>query len=135
MGDLYSNILVKPTLAIATRTASADGTAVDRAEDGSLFQSAVVVVHTGAITDGTHTIEVQDSDASGSGFAAVADEFLQGTEPAIGSSDDNVLYEIGYLGSKRYIRAIVTAAGTTSGGTYGAVVILGDPRVKPAVRN
>lgn len=135
MGDLYNNILVKESLPVATRTATANGTAVDRAEDDSLFQSAVVLVHTGTITDGTHTIEVQESDASGSGFTAVADADLQGTEPVIGATDDNKLYELGYLGSKRYIRVIVTAAGTTSGGTYGATVILGAPRVAPVVRN
>jgi hypothetical protein len=135
MADLYSNILVKESLAIATRTASANGTAVDRGEDSSDFQSAMVVVHTGTITDGTHTIEVQDSDASGSGFAAVADSYLQGSEPAIVAADDNKIFEIGYLGPKRYLRVIVTAAGTTSGGTYGATVILGDPADAPVIRN
>lgn len=134
MGDLYSGILVKPTLAITARTASANGTTVDRAEDNSLYQSAVVVVHTGAITDGTHTIAVQDSD-DGTTFTPVADEFLQGTEPVLDEDSDNALHEIGYLGAKRYLRAAVTAAGTSSGGVYGATVILGDPRVAPAVRN
>lgn len=136
MGDLYSNILVKQTLTVAARTdGTVAGTAVDRAEDDSFYQSAVVVVHTGTITDGTHTIEIQDSDASGSGFVAVADEYLQGTEPAVVAANDNVLYEIGYLGPKRYVKAVVVTTGATSGGTFGATVILGDPRVAPAVRN
>lgn len=135
MGDMYNSLLVKPTLAVATRTnGTVNGTAVDRAEDNSMYQSAVVLVHAGTITDATHTIEVQDSD-DGTTFTAVADELLQGAEPAIGASDDNKLYEIGYLGAKRYLRAAVTTAGATSGGTYGAVVVLGDPRVAPAVRN
>lgn len=137
MGDSYNNHLVKETIAVATRTAATtvNGTTIDRAEDDSYYQSALVVVHTGTITDGTHTVEVQDSDASGSGFAAVADSFLQGPEPAIGASDDNKLYEIGYLGPKRYLRVAVTTAGATSGGTFGATVILSDPRVSPVVRN
>ena len=135
MKDIYNSVLVKESLAIAARTASADGTAVDRNEDGLMYQGALIVVHTGAITDGTHTIEVQHSDASGSGFAAVADADLQGTEPAIGSSDDNKVYEVGYRGTKRYLRVSVTAAGTTTGGVYGATVVLADPRVLPVVRN
>lgn len=133
--DLYNNLLVKETLAVATRTASANGTAVDRGEDSSDFQSVMVVIHTGTITDGTHTIEVQDSDASGSGFAAVADAYLQGSEPAIVGADDNKVFEIGYTGPKRYVRAIVTVAGATSGGTYGGLVLLGDPRDAPVIRN
>ncbi len=135
MSDLYNNTLVKETLAVVARTASANGTAVDRGEDSSDFQGVMVVVHTGTMTDGTHTIEVQDSDASGSGFAAVDNALLQGTEPAIVAADDNKVFELGYQGSKRYVRAIVTVAGATTGGIYGATVILGDPNDAPVVRN
>lgn len=136
MADLYSNILVKETLAIAARTdGTVPGTAVDREEDSSGFQSAMVVVHTGTITDGTHTIEVQDSDAAGSGFAAVDSSYLQGTEPAIVAANDNVVYEIGYLGPKRYLKAVVVTTGASTGGIFGATVILGDPQDAPVVRN
>jgi hypothetical protein len=134
MADLFNNLLVKPTLAIAARTASANGTTVDRGEDGSGFGAAMVVVHTGTITDGTHTIEVQDSP-DGTTWTAVADQYLQGAEPAIGAADDDKVYEIGYVGIQRYVRATVTVAGATSGGTYGASVILGHPAKGPVTRN
>lgn len=130
----YNNLLVKQSLVPAARTASANGTAVDRDEDSLMYQDALVVVTCGTITDGTHTIEVQDS-ADNSTWAAVADSFLQGTEPAIGGSDDNGTFEIGYLGDKRYLRVVVTAAGTTTGGVYGAAVVLSNPRIAPVVRN
>jgi hypothetical protein len=130
----YNNLLVKQSLVPAARTASADGTAVDRAEDSSMFQDALVVVACGTITDGTHTIEVQDSPDN-SDWTAVADEFLQGTEPAIAAANDDATFEIGYLGDQRYLRVIVTAAGTTTGGVYGAAVILSNPRRAPVVRN
>ncbi|MYS47539.1 hypothetical protein GTY23_41495 [Streptomyces sp. SID5998] len=132
MRDAYSNITVRETLGIATRTASTNGTGVDRAAGGCDFQDAMVVVHTGVITDGTHAIDVQESDDNTT-FTSVAASELQGTEPSIGSADDNKMYVVGYKGTKRYLRVAVTASGTTSGGTYGASVILANPRTAPVV--
>lgn len=126
MKDLYNNVSVAQTLAPAARTASANGAGVDLAGYGS----AVVVVETGTITDGTHTIEMQESDDN-STFTAVADTNLQGTEPTIGAADNNKVYKIGYLGNKRYLRVAVTVAGATSGGVYGAHVVRGAARKSP----
>ncbi len=133
--DPYNNLLVKETCAIALRTnGTLNGAAVDRNEDASMFQAALVVVHTGTITDGTHTVEVQHSDDNAV-WAAVADADLQGSEPAIVAADDNKIYEIGYRGLKRYLRVVVVTAGAATGGTFGASVILADPRVVPVIRN
>lgn len=133
--DLYSNVLVKQSLVPAVRTATATGSGVDRNEDGLGYQAALVVVACGTITDGTHTIEVQDSDDN-STFAAVADAYLQGSEPAIVGADDNKVFEIGYLGLKRYLRVVSTVSGSPStGGAIGAMVVLGSPAVAPVVRN
>jgi len=121
--DLVNNISVAQTLAPAARTASANGTGVDLQG----YESAAVVIAAGTITDGTHTIEIQESDDN-STFTAVADADLQGSEPTVAS---NTVYEVGYLGSKRYIRAITTVSGATSGGVYGAVVVRGHARSKP----
>jgi hypothetical protein len=123
----YNNLLTKQSLTPAARTASANGTGVDRQQTNAMFQDALIIVSTGTITDGTHTIEVQES-ADNTTFTAVADADLQGTEPAIGAADDNKIFELGYLGSKRYLRVIVTAAGTTTGGVYGADILLANPR-------
>ncbi len=130
--SVYTNVTPRASLTIAARSANTtvNGSGVDRNIGGDMHRSAMVVVHTGAITDGTHTIEIQDSDDNAS-FTAVADQYLQGTEPAIGASDDNSLFVIGYIGSRRYLRVSVTTAGATSGGTYGAVVLLGEPRRGP----
>jgi len=124
--DLYNNLSVAQSLAPAARTADENGAGVDLQG----FHGAMVVVHTGAITDGTHTIEVQESDDD-STYTAVADADLQGSEPAIGVADDNKIYKIGYMGTKRYIRAVVTVAGATTGGVYDAVVVRGAPRKAP----
>lgn len=125
--DLRNNLSVATSLSPAARTASANGTGVDLQG----YEGALVVVQTGAITDGTHAIEVQESDDNIT-YAPVADADLQGTEPAIGATDDDKVYEIGYLGKKRYIRVAVTVSGATSGGVYGATVVRSNARKAPA---
>ncbi|WP_314411368.1 hypothetical protein [Streptomyces sp. DSM 40484] len=132
MRDAYSNITVRETLAIATRTASVNGTGVDRYASGAAYQDAMIVVHTGTITDGTHAVDVQDSDDN-STFGSVAAAQLQGSEPSVVAADDNKVFVVGYKGSKRYLRVAIAASGTTSGGVYGATIVLSNPRVAPAV--
>lgn len=131
---LYDNVLFKRSLSPAARTANANGVGVDRAEDNNFFQDAAVVVSTGTITDGTHTIEVQHSDDNATWAAVPAAELL-GAEPAIVAADDDKTFVLGYLGQKRYLRAIVTVAGATTGGVYGAVVALGSPRNAPVTQD
>ncbi|WP_392967178.1 hypothetical protein [Streptomyces sp. LN245] len=133
MRDAYANVSVRETLAIVARTASANGTGVDRVGGGAMYQDAAIIVHTGTITDGTHAIDVQESDDNTT-FTSVAAAELQGTEPSIGAADDNKMYVVGYKGTKRYLRAVVTASGTTSGGIYGASVLLANPRNAPVVQ-
>lgn len=118
-----------PFAAYATNVVTTGG-----AVDLLWWRSAVVQVLTGTITDGTYTVEVQHSDASGSGFTAVDTSELQGPEPAIVAANDNAVFEIGYLGSKRYLKVVVTATGTTSGGVLGACVLVGSPRRAPITR-
>lgn len=125
MKDLYNNLAPVVSLSPAARTASADGTGVDLQG----YEGALVLVTTGTITDGTHTVELQESDDN-STFSAVADADLQGDEPAIGAANDNTSYKLGYLGSKRYLRVAVTVAGATTGGVYGASIVRGFARHK-----
>lgn len=135
--DPYSNQLTARTLSPALRTNGAvNGSTVDRAgvapNAGKMFQAAVALIVSGTITDGTHTVSIEDSD-DGTAWATVAAALLQGTPPAIAAVDDDKVWEIGYLGLKRYLRVVVTAAGTTTGGIVGAYVILSDPRISPVV--
>ncbi|MEW2631792.1 hypothetical protein AB0903_09065 [Streptomyces sp. NPDC048389] len=126
-GDIKNHLEPAQSLAPAARTASANGTGVDLAN----FDAAAVVVDAGVWTDGTHTFEVQDSDDNAT-FAAVADEFLDGTEPVIDAADEDAqIYTVGYHGIKRYLRVIVTVAGATTGAAYSAAVYRGKGRVKP----
>ena len=136
---VYNSLLVQQTVtSVNNRTnGTVNGTALDLWSNSvgrQKFGGALVVVQTGTITDGTHTVEVQESDDN-STFTPVADADLQGTEPAIGAANDNVVYEIGYRGIKRYLRVAVVTTGATTGGTFGAVVILGIPRRLPVAHS
>lgn len=122
--DLYPHLAPVATLAPAARTASANGTGVDLAN----YEGALALIHAGTWTDGSHTFEVQDSSDNVT-FAAVADEFLSGTEPVVSSAGTaSTVYKVGYHGIKRYLRVIVTVAGTTTGAVYGAHIARGFPR-------
>lgn len=136
--SVYNHVRAKATLAVAARTATANGTAVDRQLSGASgsnewYSSAMLLVHTGTITDGTHAITLEVSDDNSS-WAAAASGDVQGSLPSIGASNDDALYEIGYTGTKRYLRAVTTVSGTTSGGIYGATILLGFPNTLPVSR-
>jgi hypothetical protein len=133
--SLYNVALAKSTIVPAgARTTNTTGAAVDRMTDEGGFRSALIVVHTGTITDGTHTVEVQDSP-NNSDWTAVDSAFLQGAEPAIAAANDDTIFEIGYTGHQRYLRVVVTVSGSpATGGIYGATVLLGWPRKMPPAR-
>lgn len=117
-----SNDIVN-SLTPAARTASANGSGVDL----SGFHSANVAFVVGTITDGTHTPSVEESDDN-STFTAVAAANLIGTLAALASSTNQ---RVGYKGTKRYVRAVTTVSGATTGGVYAGVVERGDARKQP----
>ncbi|HEY9369263.1 hypothetical protein [Streptomyces sp.] len=124
--DMVNSIAVSQSLVPAARTATGNGTSVDRTG----YEAVTVVIVSGVITDGTlYTFEVKESDDN-STFTAVADADLIGTEPALAATDDNVVREVGYKGRKRYVRVdLVGATGSPStGGVFGAFVVLGKGR-------
>lgn len=129
--SLYNLARAKATLAVAVRTnGTINGTSVDLHENKDACRSAMLIVHSGTVTDGSHAITLQESDDN-SAWATVAAADLQGTAPTLTSTDDDVVRELGYLGSKRYLRAVATTSGATSGGTFGAVILRGFPRRRP----
>lgn len=134
---LYEDVLARLSLPLALRAnVTANGTSVDKADpagghDG--FTSALIVVIAGTITDGTHTVTVQDSD-DGTSFAAAAAGDVRGGPVALTSANSNTIAELGYDGPKRYVRASVTGTGATTGGTVGAVVVLGGETSRPVKR-
>lgn len=123
MEDIKSNADAAHSLAPAARTATANGAGVDLRG----FDSAMVVFYAGVVTDGTHTPSVEESDDNIT-FTAVPAAQLNGTLAVLAA---NVPQRIGYNGYKRYIRAVITAAGTTTGAVTSAFVVRGDPEISP----
>jgi len=126
MRDLASNLGVAPTLAPVDYAATTKGTAVDLKG----FNSAAVVINTGAITSaGAYSVALQDSDTTtDADFAAVDAKYLVGTLPTALAAAST--YKQGYIGHKRYLRAVITKASGTSI-VAGAVVVLGDADSRP----
>jgi hypothetical protein len=118
--DVYNNISVVQALAPIAVAADDTGSAIDLAG----YNSAEIVWAVGVVTDGTYAIEIQESATTTSGdFAAVAAADLIGTEKTgVTTTNDNAVYVVGYKGSKRYIRYVITE--TSAGSTGGVMSIL-----------
>jgi hypothetical protein len=139
MRDLLTSILVKRVL---SPVSVADNTAqVGQVIDRQGYDSATFVILTGAIADAdaTFTVLLEESDASGSGFAAVADTDMlsqtSGTAPETAAAfqfdDDNEVRKIGYVGMKRYLRLTITPVNNASAALLAATAILGNPSIAP----
>jgi hypothetical protein len=126
MRDLANNIGVAQTLAPVDYAATTKGTAVDLQG----FNSAAVIVNTGAITSaGLYVVSLQESDTTTDGdFTDVVAGDLVGSLPS--SLAATSVYKTGYIGNKRYIRAVITKTSGTSI-VAGAVVIKGNAADKP----
>jgi len=128
MKDGISGISLTASLVPAVVSATTKGTEVDLQG----FNSATVVVNTGAIAgDGLYAMSVQESDTTTDGdFTDVAAADLLGAFPA--GLEASSVYKVGYKGSKRYIRAVITKTSGTSIAA-GAVIALGHPHDAPVV--
>lgn len=126
MFDTYHDVKVVASLVPAVQAATAKGTAVDTQG----FGSALMVVNTGAIaSSGLYDMRIQESDTTTDGdFTDVVAADLLGATPA--SLADSVVYRQGYIGKKRYIRAVITKQSGTSIAA-GAVFVLGHPALAP----
>lgn len=120
--DLHHNTKITPCLNPAARiTANAanNGAVIDHQG----YESIEYGVQSGDIADGTLAVKIQEgtaSDGSDMADAAAADVF--GTA-AFAATDDNTIKYIGYKGSKRYSRVVVTQAGATTGAFVSAFAV------------
>ncbi|MCX5201050.1 hypothetical protein OG897_06185 [Streptomyces sp. NBC_00237] len=129
---VYSECVARPALAVATRTnGAANGITVDRHYNSNAFRSAMFIVHTGTMTDGTVAVTMQDSPDN-SVWSTVDASFVQGSLPSIANTADDAVFEVGYTGGQRYVRIVATTSGATTGGTFGATCVLTGARRRPA---
>lgn len=126
MRDLYSRLALAVSLVPAVQAATLKGSAVDLQG----YNSAMLAINCGAIAgSGLYVMSLQESDTTTDGdFSDVAAADMQGTLPA--SLAENTAYKIGYIGNKRYVRAVITKTSGTSIAA-GAVFLLGEPALAP----
>ncbi len=117
--DFKSNLLSVSSLVPAVlRTATANGAGVDMLLGDGLCNVEVV---NGVITDGTHTITVEES-TDNSTFTAVT---LSQTLTALSSASvSGTVQYATFNRTKRYARAVVTVAGSPGTGGYYAVQLI-----------
>ena len=125
MRDLSSNIGVVQVVAPAVLSATNTSDPIDLLG----LNGAAIVINTGAVvSSGDFTPTVQHSDTTTPGdFADVAAADLVGTFPA--SLAANSVAKVSYVGTKRYIRTVLTKNGGTS--IAGGVVMVSNPLDKP----
>lgn len=134
MQDLYNRVSILRSVAPVS---DADNTAlVSSIIDLQGCSALLFAIAAGSLADAdaTFTVLVEDGNDSGlSDAAAVADDFLLGTEAGASFTfaDDNVTKKIGYVGSKRYVRLTITPANNASAALFSAVAIV-TKREQPA---
>lgn len=126
MKDGISGLGLVASLVPAVITATTKGSHADLQN----FNSVTLIVNTGAIAgDGIYAITMQESDTTTDGdFTDVAAGDLLGTLPA--GLEASTVYKQGYVGSKRYVRAVITKTSGTSIAA-GAIFALGHPHNAP----
>lgn len=126
MRDLHHSIGAVLALSPAVQAATIKGLAVDLRG----FRSAELIVNTGAIVGaGDFTAKLQESDTTTDGdFTDVAADDVLGAFPATLTADG--AFRLGYIGSKPYVRVVLTKnAGTSI--AAGAVIVKGEPALSP----
>lgn len=119
---------IDPGAAIKTAT---NGDSVDRMQTLNAYRSAMLVVHAGTVTDGTHAFKIQVSDDN-SNWADAASSDLEGSSISVTSTTDEAVYTQGYNGPARYMRAVLTPSGSpATGGIFSAGFVLSEPRRTP----
>jgi len=136
MFDLHNTTAKQQVLtpvAITDNTARV-GTVVDLVGFDALEYT--INIGTLADADATFTVLVEDSNDNVT-YAAVADDFLLGTEAeaSFTFAQDNKERSIGYDGSKRYNRITITPANNTGSAVFGVTAILGYPLNAPTTNN
>jgi len=136
MRDITNNLTLKR--ALAPVVAGTDNTAyVSQILDTRDYDAVMLAIQIGTNTDVdvTFTVLLEESSDSGmSGQNAVADADMNGTELLAGFQfdDDNECRKLGYIGSKRYIRATITPANNGAGNIYIAGLWVCKPLRAPA---
>ncbi len=136
MRDEFDCLALKRGISPAVVT-NANTPFVSQILDTQGLESATFALLTGSLSDAnvTFTVLAEEGDNSAlSDNSAIADANLLGTEALATPlfSDDNKVFKLGFIDTKRYIRVTVTPAGNDAGDVYLAGLWITEPLVKPA---
>lgn len=126
MKDLYTKTIAQQGIAAQLATATVTGSAVDL--DGA--NAAVAVFNIGSSLDDITSanlfeVGLTECATSGGSYTAVSSADL--IAPAGGLAISGGVAALGYIGSKRYIKPVITLNGTHTSGAYvAAEVVKGD---------
>jgi hypothetical protein len=137
MFDLSNNISPAISLKAAVTSANTTGTGVDL----SGYNSATMIVDVGAegvtLSGSVYfEIAIQHSDDNSTYTACTQADIIDGTIAASGifykidgsgtgdPDTTGIIYRVGYVGIKRYIRAVLTKTGTMATGTPIGVMVV-----------
>jgi hypothetical protein len=129
--DLKSS--VEPVVGLNFGAIATNTTTVGNIVDSKGFASLVLTLVTGTVTDGDYTLVVEHGDDSALSDAATVSttDLIGGLPSFTADTDDNLAKAVGYVGKKRYVRASIVSANTTSGAFIGVVAIKGHAISKP----
>lgn len=128
MRDISKNLLA--ALSIDPQAITSDTTTNGASMDVRGYDAAMVIFQSiDAVTDGSYALTIQESDDDIT-FTDVDSSEQIGTLTAFTSSAEG-MQQAGYVGNKRYIRAVITSTSTTCGGTFAASIIAGYPHNAP----
>lgn len=137
MRDLYHNVLVSQHLDPAVATSTKTSTAIDLQGYGSA-NIVFAVGQSGDTLSGSvyWTLKLQDSDNNSSYSDVAASGISSGTATVVinDPAEDQAAYGFGYIGGKRYVKAVATPTGTHTNGTpIGIIAMLGNASYTPVV--
>lgn len=117
------------TFAAITTNTNTDGAIIDTAH----YESLEFYLASGTITDGVYTAQLfHGNDPALSDGVQLTGEEVLGSAVFSLAADSNKTRRIGYVGKKRYVRLRIVSTGVTTGGTVGAIAVLGTPHHAPA---
>jgi hypothetical protein len=127
---IYDSIVARRSISPAVRTnGTLNGAAVNLGAYGA--ESAIAVVASGTVTDGSHVVSIEESDTGTGSWTAIPAGRLSVTAPTITSANSDAQFELGITPAKAFIRVVLVTTGATTGGLLAAVVVIGDVGTTP----
>jgi len=117
--------LLPVDLITATTTPGAD-------TDMQGFRAVEFIFTTSGIVAGDFTLFLQDKKTPGDTYVDVPQEFLLGTEAGTQLFSTGDTQMLGYVGHKRFVRAVVRTVGGSVNGNASVIVLL-DSALRPPI--